>query len=337
MRKRILLVSLGGTITMVRTTSSGLLPKLSADDLLRQSPEIAALADIETWSPAMLPSASLSLAQIIDLARELRERFARGCDGAVIVQGTDTLEETAFILDCLIPEAQPVVVTGAMRGGDVTGADGPTNIADALRVAVDDESRGRGTLVVFCGDVHAARLVRKTDTVSLSAFQSVGRAAVGAVVEGQVQFHSRTARSPALLSVDPARERPVALFRFAMGEDDRWLRCLPDLGYGGLVIEGAGGGHVAAAMMPAIRELATLMPVVLASRCSTGPVLRHTYAYPGSEIDLLSAGLLHAGDLCGLKARLLIALVLMCTSDRSRIEAEFRVRANAPVRREAMS
>jgi len=327
MKKRILLVSLGGTITMVKTTSSGLLPKLSADDLLHRSPEIASLADIETWSPAMLPSASLSLAEIINVARGLRDRFAEGYDGAVIVQGTDTLEETAFLLDCLIPETHPVVVTGAMRGSDAPGADGPANIADALRVAADDGSHGRGTLAVFCGEIHAARFVRKIHTVSLSAFQSVGRAAVGAVVEGQVRFHGRTERSPAILSVDLARERPVALFRFAMGEDDRLLRCLPDLGYGSLVIEGAGGGHVSAAMMSAIRELATQMPVVLASRCSSGPVLRNTYTYPGSEVDLLSAGLLHAGELCGLKARLLMALLLMSGCDRGCIEAEFRARA----------
>jgi len=326
MKKRILVVSLGGTITMTRAAAPGLRPTLCADDLLRRSPEIASLAEIETVSPAMLPSASLGLAEIIELARMLRRRFAEGCDGAVVVQGTDTLEETAFLLDCLVPEGQPVVVTGAMRGGDAPGADGPANLVDALRVATADQSRGQGTLAVFCGEVHAARFVRKTHTVSLSAFRSVGRAPLGSVIEGEVRFTGSMGRLPPIVSVDPARERPVALFRFALGADDRLLGCLPDLGYGGLVIEGAGGGHVSAALMPAVRTLAAAMPVVLASRCPEGPVLRTTYAYPGSEMDLLSAGVLHAGELCGLKARLLLALLLMSDGDRGPIEARFRAR-----------
>jgi L-asparaginase len=331
MQTRILMVSLGGTIAMTKAASSGLVPTLAADDLLRRSPEIASLAAIETWSPATLPSASLSIAQIVEVAKVLRERFAEGYEGAVVTQGTDTLEETAFLLDSLIPETQPVVVTGAMRGGDEPGADGPANLANALRVAMDEQSRGRGTLAVFSGEIHAARFVRKTHTVSRRAFRSVGRAAVGDVIEGQVRFNGRTPRPPVVPSFDPARARPVALFRFAMGEDDRLLKCLPDLGYGGLVIEGAGGGHVSAALMPTIRELAALMPIALASRCPNGPVLRSTYAYPGSEIELFRAGVMHAGELCGLKARLLLDLLIMSGGDKARIEAEFRERAGSPV------
>jgi L-asparaginase len=153
------------------------------------------------------------------------------------------------------------------------------------------------------------------------------------MVEGEVRFYCGGERTPAILFVDPALERPVTLFRFALGEDNRLLKCLPDLGYGGLVIEGAGGGHVSATLMPTIRNLAALMPVVLASRCPIGPVLRTTYAYPGSEIDLISAGVLHAGDLCGLKARLLLALLLMSGGDKARVEAEFSARADLAVPR----
>lgn len=328
MKKRILVVSLGGTITMTKGAAPGLLPTLTSGDLLRRSPALASLAEIETWPLATLPSASLGIAQIVDLARALRRLFAEGCDGAVVVQGTDTLEETAFLLDCLIPEAQPVVVTGAMRGSDAPGADGPANLADAVRVATNSQSSGKGTLVVFGGEVHTARFVRKTHTVGLSAFRSVGRAALGSVVEEEVRFSGSVGRLPPIDSIDPARERPVALFRFAMGADDRLLECLPDLGYGGLVIEGAGGGHVSAALMPTVRRLAAVMPVVLASRCPEGPVLRATYAYPGSEMDLFSAGVLHAGELCGLKARLLLALLLMSDGDETPVETQFRARAS---------
>ncbi|MEP9350299.1 asparaginase [Xanthobacter sp. KR7-225] len=326
-KKRILIVSLGGTIAMTTDAAPGLVPTLALDDLLRRSPALASLGAIETWPLAGLPSASLAIAQIIELAHGLRRRFADGCDGAVVVQGTDTLEETAFLLDCLLPGDQPVVVTGAMRGSNAPGADGPANLVDAVRVATDEQSRGMGTLVVFDGEIHAARFVRKTHTLSLAAFRSVGRAALGRVVADEVHVSAGVGRVAAIERVDPAREWPVALFRFAMGADDRVLKRLPDLGYGGLVIEGAGGGHVSACLMPAVRALAAKMPVVLASRCPEGPVLRATYAYPGSEMDLLSAGVLHAGDLCGLKARLLLSLLLMAQEDGADLAARFRARA----------
>lgn len=326
-KKRILIVSLGGTITMTRTAGSGLIPALAQDVLLRQDPALASLAEIETWPLAALPSASLRIAEIVELARGLRRRFAEGCDGAVVLQGTDTLEETAFLLDCLLSGPQPVVVTGAMRGSDAAGADGPANLADAVRTAAAEQSRGMGALVVFDGEIHAARFVRKIHTLSLSAFRSVGRAALGRVVEDEVHFSGVVSPRVPIECVDPARERPVALFRFAMGADDRILKSLPDLGYGGLIIEGAGGGHVSAALMPAVRALAASMPVVLASRCPEGPVLRSTYAYPGSEVDLLSAGVLHAGDLCGLKARLLLSLLLMADGDPADVASRFRARA----------
>ncbi|WP_024277782.1 asparaginase [Xanthobacter sp. 126] len=327
-KQRILIASLGGTIAMTKAAAPGLVPTLAPDDLLLRTPVLASLAEIETWPLAALPSASLGIAQIIALARGLRQRFAEGCDGAVVVQGTDTLEETAFLLDCLMSGDQPVVVTGAMRGSDAPGADGPANIADAVRVAADARSVGKGTLVVFDGEIHAARFVRKAHTISLAAFRSVGRAALGSVAEDEVRVSGCVGRVAPIHSIDPAREVPVALFRFAMGADDRILKCLPDLGYGGLVIEGAGGGHVSAGLVPAVRELATKMPVVLASRCPEGPVLRATYAYPGSEMDLLSAGVLHAGDLCGLKARLLLSLLLMSQDDGEDVAARFLARAS---------
>jgi L-asparaginase len=327
MQKRILLVSLGGTITMTAAGGAGLMPTLGADDLLRRSPDLRQIAVIESWSAATLPSASLTIDLIVGLARELRERFAAGFDGAVVVQGTDTLEETAFLLDCLVAEPQPIVVTGAMRAGELPGADGMANLSDAIRVAADDASRGRGTLVAFGGEIHAARFALKTHTVSLTSFQSRDRGPIGIVCEEQVRFHSSVERMRPISPVDTSGERPVALLRFALGDGDRLLKQLPGLGFAGLVIEAAGGGHVSADQMPALRDLAAIMPVIRASRCHKGPVLEATYAYAGSEIDLRAAGVLSAGDLCGLKARLLLALLLMTRADRTSVEAEFRLRA----------
>lgn len=328
MSKRILVVSLGGTISMT-ATEGGLMPSLDAVDLLRRIPEGAATVTVDAWSPLMVSSASLTLADVVGIAAELRRRFRDGCDGAVVVQGTDTIEETAFLFDRLVPEDHPVVVTGAMRSGESLGADGLANLADAILVAADPSSRGRGTLVVFAGEIHAAAAVRKEHTLRPTAFGSRRGTAHGEIVEGAVRFRAPAGRDGAMPPIDASRTAPVALVRFALDADDRILRSLADLGYRGVVVEGAGGGHVAAGWMPAIRDLVTEMPVVLASRCPDGPVLRTTYGYSGSEIDLLSAGVLPSADLGGLKARLLLTLLLMAGATRAEVEAEFLARVGA--------
>jgi L-asparaginase len=306
---RILVLSLGGTITMLPSDTGGIAPKLGAADLVAAVPALADVAEVEAHSPFRLPSPSLSPANLVDVAQKIEEAFAQGFDGAVVVQGTDTIEESAFLLDLLLGGDQPVVVTGAMRGADAPGADGPANLLAAVRTAASAEAHGLGTLVVLNYDIHAARFVQKTHTALPSAFASPLAGPIGAVVEGQPRFYTRPPRLPGLPSYG-GPPRPVALLRWAMGEDGRLLEALPRLGYAGAVIEGMGAGHVPAEVAPLLGELATRMPVVLATRCMIGPVFTRTYGYAGGEIDLIGHGLIPAGILSGVKARLLLGFAL---------------------------
>lgn len=321
-KPRLLVLSLGGTITMVPSNSGGIEPKLGAAELVASVPALAEVADIQERSPFRLPSPSLTPANLVDVAQMIEAGFASGFDGAVVIQGTDTIEEAAFILDLLVGGEKPVVVTGAMRGADAPGADGPANLLAAARVAAAPEARGLGTLAVLNYDIHAARFVQKSHTTLPSAFSSPLVGPLGAVAEGRPRFFVRVSRAPSLPASDgpPA---PVALVKWAMGEDGRMLSALPGLGYAGVVVEGMGAGHVPAAAAPILGDLAAKVPVVLASRAMTGPVFSRTYGYPGSEIDLIARNVMPAGYLSGLKARLLLGLVLRATVDRSAVDAAF--------------
>ena len=236
------------------------------------------------------------------------------------------IEESAWLLDLLVRSDKPVVVTGAMRGARSVGADGPANLKASISVAATPAAGGRGTLVVMNDEIHAARWVQKSHTAQPSAFASPMLGPIGYVVEGEPTFHARLARTPQVpipaqgADVDVA---PVALVRISMGDDGRMLDVLPDLGYRGAVIEGAGAGHVPAKMMPRVEALIAKMPVVLASRVPAGPVFTRTYGYPGSEIELLRAGCWPAMALSGLKARLLLSLLLRCDSEREITEQAF--------------
>ncbi|NMJ43667.1 asparaginase [Roseomonas sp. JC162] len=307
--RRLLVLSLGGTITMLPAATGGIAPTLGAADLVNAVPALGDVADIVAESPARLPSPSLRPGHLVQVARRIEEGFAAGMDGAVVIQGTDTIEESAFILDLLVGGDRPVVVTGAMRGADAPGADGPANLLAAARVAASDEATGLGTLVVLNDEIHAARFVQKTSTTLPSTFASPLAGPLGLVAEGRPRILGRVARLP-VLSAAAGAPPEIALIRWAMGEDGRMLAVLPGLGYAGAVIEGMGAGHVPADAAQAIEDLATRIPVVLASRSAAGPVFTETYGYPGGEIDLIRRGAIPAGMLSGLKARLLLGLAL---------------------------
>jgi L-asparaginase len=322
LKPRLLVLSLGGTITMVPSAEGGITPKLGAEELVASVPALADAAEIEARSPFRLPSPSLTPEDLVAVAGEIDAAFAAGFDGAVVIQGTDTIEESAFILDLLVRGDQPVVVTGAMRGADAPGADGPANLLSAVRVAAAPEARGLGTLAVLNYDIHAARFVQKSHTALPSAFLSPLVGPIGTMIEGRPRFYVTPRRNPCLPH-DVGAPAPVALLKCPMGNDTRLLGGLAGLGYAGAVIEGMGAGHVHADAAPVLGELARAMPVVLASRVMTGPVFTRTYGYPGAEIDLLDRGLLAAGYLSGLKARLLLALALRGGTDRKALEAAF--------------
>ncbi|MRI53997.1 asparaginase [Methylobacterium sp. DB1607] len=316
-KPRILLLSLGGTITMTRSTEGGIVPTLTAADLAASVPGLAAVAAIETLSPLRRPSAGLTLDDLIGVARTLRERLAGDLDGAVVIQGTDTIEETVFVLDTLVDGDKTVVVTGAMRGPESAGADGPGNLLAAAIVAGSPAARGLGVVAVLNDEIHAARLVQKAHTALPSAFRSPLAGPVGLVVEGEVRIWLRSHRGPVLTAPLAEEAAPVALLKVGIGDDGRLLAALPDLGFRGAVIEGMGAGHVPEALAEIVSALVQRMPVVLASRTQAGPVFSRTYGYPGGEIDLLARGALSAGHLSGLKARLLLQILLRAGIERT--------------------
>jgi L-asparaginase len=302
--------------------SGGIAPKLGAAELVASVPALKEVGDIDARSPFRLPSPSLTAANLVDVALTIGEAFAAGCDGAVVIQGTDTIEESAFLLDLLVDSDKPVVVTGAMRGADAPGADGPANLLSAAIVAASAEARGLGTLAVLNYDIHAARFVQKSHTALPSAFLSPLVGPLGTLIERRPRIYVRVSRTPCLSAAGGA-PAPVALIRIGMGDDGRLFAALPDLGYAGAVIEGMGAGHVMAEAAPLLGSLAKKIPVVLASRAMTGPVFTHTYGYPGAEIDLIQRGLIPAGYLSGLKARMLLGLVLRSAKNAGQVTKAF--------------
>lgn len=309
-QRRISLITLGGTISSEATrATSGVVP-VSGADLFRQ--------EVAHWVPGiellphelrLVPSPSLSLDDLLALRRHVVS-LPDDVEGVVVSQGTDTIEETAYALDLLGTAAtRPVVVTGAMRSRAAAGEDGPANLVSAALVAASAQARDAGVLVQFADLVHSARWVSKRSTFHVDAFVSDPLGPVGYVAEGEVRIELRPRPRPVLTAPETVSAR-VAIVTTGSGDDLALLPVLADIGYDGIVLAGVGAGHVAAEAVEQVAAAAARVPVLLASRTGAGPVAVRTYGYPGGEIDLQSRGVLTAGQLSPVKARVLLTLLL---------------------------
>ena len=228
--------------------------------------------------------------------------------GIVITHGTDTLEETAYLLARTLPRDIPIVVTGSMRTSSDPEWDGPRNLRDAVAVAGHPSARGRGAMVVFAGKIFDGRDVTKLDTFDTDAFGSPQEPALGTVAAGTPHFALRAEPGrPPLLAANLGPR--VVIVPLILG-DDGTLVDFAVTRFDGLIIEGFGRGNVPPGAVPAIRRwLDAGKPVVLASRCPFGEV-GGEYAFEGGGAQLFRLGVVPAGRRPVSLARLELTLCL---------------------------
>lgn len=297
MVRRVSLLAAGGTISMTADAGSGATPALDGAALAA-----AAGVEVSATTIASRPSVHLGLDEALAIARAAVAE-AEGGAGVVVTTGTDTLEELAVLCDAVNGAELPVVLTGAMRPASAAGADGPANLADAAAVAA---AAPGGTYVVFAGEVHAAREVRKADSTSPCAFASPRTGPLGRVAEGRLS-----------LQAAPARFRPLAVERTDLfvpivptwlGDDGRLLRAALDLRPDGLVLVALGAGHVSPAVLALLA--AAECPVAVSVRPERGAMLRSTYGFEGAEGDVLATGAIPAATRSPQAARMLLLAAL---------------------------
>lgn len=316
----VVVAALGGTIASARPTAGGVAPSLTAQDLIDTVPGLP--AGVSALSFRSLPGSSVTLPDLMALHEMLEERFAAGAAGAVVTQGTDTIEESAYALDLVHRGPQPIVVTGAMRNPILAGPDGPANLLGAVTVAGSSSFVDAGCVVVFADEIHPASRVRKTHSTSTGTFVSVDGGPLGYLVEGVPRLVNPRTRRHTLPR--PASVPRVGIYTATMGDDGSALDAMAPV-LDAVVIAGFGVGHVPSSWAGLIDSLCSRMPVVLATRTGSGPVLRHTYGYPGSESDLRRRGAIPAGFLHPYKARLLLQFALAAGATPAQLEAAFDV------------
>ncbi|MGH7753649.1 MAG: asparaginase, partial [Gemmatimonadales bacterium] len=252
MVRRIVLIATGGTISTRDPDGRGARPLLHPADLLRDVPGLDQVAAVEPQEFDFIPGSSMTPEKMAALSRRVSETLARtDVDGIVITHGTDTLEETAYLLHLTVGGDKPVVVTGAMRNASQVGFDGYRNLYDAVRTAVAEGARGLGPLVVLNEEIHSARWVTKTNGQKEDTFRSPATGPVGVAYGDRIAFFMRPTPRRVL---EPRLEPEVDLIRLWAGCDDRFIRASLAAGARGMVLEAFGGGRVPLGLLPVIDE-----------------------------------------------------------------------------------
>jgi L-asparaginase len=273
-------------------------------------PGIESIAEIVAIDRGRTPASHFSFADVLAIGAAIEAALADPrVAGVVVVQGTDTLEETSFAWDLCHADPRPVIVTGAMRNASDPGWDGPANLRGAVRVAAHPAARGAGVLVELDGLVIAADDVGKRHSTALDAFASRGRRPIGRVGERRVSLRVRGPRRR-LNPVPAAAAGPVEIVTAALETDGRALDRAVAAGARGVVVAATGSGNTHPDLLrAAVDAMAAGVPVALASRTGAGPV-GPFYAFPGGGTTWQRAGVLMAGSLTPVQARVALALGL---------------------------
>lgn len=321
--KKIIVLTTGGTIAMKSAPDGlGVVPAVSGADLVQAVPGLDRLCEIETREFSNIPSCQMTPQKMLSLAHEVKKALADpAVNGVVITHGTDTVEESAFFLDTVLDENKPVVFTAAMRDAGGISPDGPKNILCAVRTALAREAADLGVLVVLNEQIHSAREVAKTHAANTAAFASPYWGPLGYADDDSVVILRKPVPREHFFPEHVDNE--AHLLKMTAGMPSDLLDWLIDQNAAGIVIEGFGRGNVPPAIQESmIRAVKKGIPVVLASRTGSGRPA-HAYGYAGGGRISWENGIIFAGELTGIKARLLLMLALGENRDIAHIRKRF--------------
>lgn len=321
--KHLLVIHTGGTISMSQDQSNKVVTN-DINPISMHQDVINQYAQIDELNPFNVPSPHMTIQHVKQLKDIILEAVSnKYYDGFVITHGTDTLEETAFLLDLILGIEQPVVITGAMRSSNEIGSDGLYNYISAIRVASDEKARHKGVMVVFNDEIHTARNVTKTHTSNTNTFQSPNHGPLGVLTKDRVQFHHMPYRQQALENVNDKLNVP--LVKAYMGMPGDIFSFYSREGIDGMVIEALGQGNIPPSALDGIQQLVSLnRPIVLVSRSFNG-IVSPTYAYDGGGYQLAQQGFIFSNGLNGPKARLKLLVALSNNLDKAEIKSYFEL------------
>jgi L-asparaginase len=323
---KVIILATGGTIAGAGASADRAgytAGKIPIDDLIGGIPTVKKIATITGEQISSVGSQDMTTDIWKKLAVRINEIISnKEADGIVVTHGTDTQEETAYFLDLVVPSKMPVVLTGSMRPATAISADGPKNLYDAITVAIDPKSKGRGVLVSFNEGIFDGREVMKMSTTFTNAFGSPNTGPIGHVYDGKVEYYANAVRerdpqSPVTITATTKLPRVDIVYMYADAPSDM-IDMLVSKKVDGIVIAGVGNGNFNKTYTDAVkRAVAAGVIVCRASRTPSGRVVLH------DEINDDELGTIVSDDLNPQKARILLMLGLLKTKDKKQLQSFF--------------
>jgi len=313
--KNILIIFTGGTFSMmIDPETGGAIPRFSGNELIKKIPEASLLANITTDDFGKYPGPHMTPKLMLELSQTVKQKIeSNKYDGVIITHGTDTLEETAYLLDLTIETSIPIVVTGSMKNSSEPNWDGPKNLVDSIQVCLNNNSKNLGVLVCLNGEINAASEVTKIFSDGTDTFHSLDFGALGFVQGGNAIFN-RLPRCLETIDTDQVNTN-VDLITVYAGMNEKFFIFSADSNVEGIVVEALGVGNVPPAAFDGIKyALGKNVPIVLVSRCPAGET-DYIYSYPGAGVHLHKLGVLFTDFLNGQKARIKLMLALGKTNN----------------------
>jgi L-asparaginase len=321
--KNILVVFTGGTFSMtIDEKTGGAVPKFSGQELLRKIPEAKKMAKITCYDFGKYPGPHMTPKLMFQLSQTIKKIIAgKKFDGVIVTHGTDTLEETAYLLDLTIKTEIPIVVIGSMKNSSEPDWDGPQNLIDAIHICLNKNCKNIGVLVCLNGEINAASEVTKIYTEQIDSFRSLDFGTLGFVEQGKVILNRLPRKLETIKTMKIVTD--VDLLTVYAGMDEKFFCYSAETNAKGLVVEALGVGNVPPSAFEGIKHVIEKnIPVVLVSRCPAGETL-DIYGYPGAGKWLNKIGVIFADYLNGQKARIKLILALGSTNDQKKLKEIF--------------
>ncbi len=326
-KSNVVILATGGTIAGAAATGTQLgytSGAVGIDVMIAAVPGITDLANLKGEQISNVGSQDMSFAILLTLAKRINELAkSPDVDGFVITHGTDTMEESAYFLNLTCKTDKPIVMVGSMRPSTAVSADGPLNLYNAVAVAADPNSKGRGVLLVMNDWIHGAHSLTKTSTTAVQTFMSPVRGLVGTVSYGKDDFYStpgwkHTTQSEFDVAQVATVPRVDVIF-VGMDASPELINASAAGGAKGIVLAGVGNGNMNKALVTAAANAVKKgVVVVRSSRVITGTVGRNV------ELNDDELGFIASDELNPQKARILLTLALLKPHTPAELQTLFR-------------
>ncbi|ARD48869.1 L-asparaginase [Sporosarcina sp. P37] len=309
-KKKIVMLSTGGTIASKRNPETGLLTAgvMSGEELSKMC-DLPETITVDVQSVFQIPSNHMNFEYLYTLKEKIEEVFQNEqVDGIVVTHGTDTLEETAYFLDLVISDDRPVVITGSQRGPTVIGTDAFVNLRQSIILAAHPESRSLGTIALFNERIFSGRYVQKKHASNVDGFTSFGFGYLGIVDQEKVSYYQKPIHRETYTIKNPLPA--IDLVKCALGSDGKFIDCASESGSKGIIIEAPGRGHAPPYILDSVKRAVEKGIIVILTTSAEEGEVKTVYDFPGSAWSLQNEGVILASDYDGKKARIKLAVLL---------------------------